>query len=355
MKKRRNWIGFFLILVAASCAAILINAGYYFGSSYSGDFCGNCHVIQATVNLWHSSSHRDIDCNNCHGSAFTLDPSVHLTHWNRLYRLAIDDVPERILLKDSHIDAIVERCAGCHQAKYAYWKAGGHSVRYEDIFLDEETNRGGLLNNDCMRCHGMFFEGDIKQIVAPISLEGPWSLVDPALTNRPAIPCIGCHQLHREGQPTSQPDYSDPASIAHSRVLAVYSLAFYDRRERMYFPAVLLPLPKMKEVDRAVEISPDSRQGLCYQCHAPEATMEVGTGDDRTPVGVHEGIGCLGCHSPHALDASASCANCHPRMSNCGLEVETMDTSYRSPESPHNIHFVKCQDCHPEGVPAPQG
>jgi len=47
----------------------------------------------------------------------------------------------------------------------------------------------------------------------------------------------------------------------------------------------------------------------------------------------------------------ASCASCHPRLSNCGLEVEKMDTTFQSSTSKHNIHFVKCADCHTKGVP----
>jgi hypothetical protein len=38
-------------------------------------------------------------------------------------------------------------------------------------------------------------------------------------------------------------------------------------------------------------------------------------------------------------------------MSNCGLDVEKMDTTFKSTMSKHNIHFVKCSDCHTKGVP----
>jgi len=29
-----------------------------------------------------------------------------------------------------------------------------------------------------------------------------------------------------------------------------------------------------------------------------------------------------------------------------------MDTTFFSKQSGHNIHFVKCADCHPKGIPA---
>ncbi len=77
----------------------------------------------------------------------------------------------------------------------------------------------------------------------------------------------------------------------------------------------------------------------------------MGSGDDRTAIGVHEGISCLSCHLKHGQKTRASCAECHPKMSNCGLDVEKMDTTFLSATSKHNVHWVKCADCHPKGIP----
>ena len=107
----------------------------------------------------------------------------------------------------------------------------------------------------------------------------------------------------------------------------------------------------MLEGTRTVKMSPDQRQALCYQCHAPVANMQVASGDDRTGLGVHEGISCLACHAQHGEQTRASCASCHPKMSNCGLDVEKMDTTFSSTNSRHNIHWVKCVGCHTKGVP----
>jgi hypothetical protein len=120
----------------------------------------------------------------------------------------------------------------------------------------------------------------------------------------------------------------------------------------VHFRTELLPLPAMLDGNRTVSVSPDPRQGICYQCHAPDFTLQAGSGDDRTCVGVHEGLSCQACHGGHDLNARASCAQCHPRLSNCGLDVERMDTTFKSGTSRHNIHFVKCADCHADGVPA---
>jgi hypothetical protein len=66
---------------------------------------------------------------------------------------------------------------------------------------------------------------------------------------------------------------------------------------------------------------------------------------------VHEGLSCLACHLKHGQKTRASCTTCHPKLSNCGLDVEKMDTTFHAAASKHNIHWVKCQDCHPKGVP----
>jgi hypothetical protein len=38
-------------------------------------------------------------------------------------------------------------------------------------------------------------------------------------------------------------------------------------------------------------------------------------------------------------------------MSHCGIDVEKMDTTFSSATSQHNIHWVKCTDCHLHGIP----
>jgi hypothetical protein len=338
-----------LLLVAV--LLLVANLGYYGGSTYSGKYCIGCHQIRPSYDKWSHSAHRNLDCKECHGSALTLDPAMHSNNLRHLYYQLSGKIPDRVLLKDRQVDAIVENCQRCHMNKFSQWKAGGHSVAYSHIFLSARHNKKTLLMDDCMRCHGMFAAGNITDIVTPINNQGPWNLINPAFTNRPVIPCLTCHQMHSEGSPQKSPNYLEPKTIAYSREIRTASLAFFDRRERRHFSALILPLPTMRTKGRQVMMSPDRRQTVCYQCHAPEATHEVKSGDDRTAVGVHEGIGCLGCHDPHTLDARASCANCHPRLSNCGLDVAKMDTSFKSPSSPHNIHFASCTDCHTKGVP----
>jgi hypothetical protein len=228
-----------------------------------------------------------------------------------------------------------EQCQACHAEEYATWQSSRHSATYARIFLDKTHNTANMLMEDCLRCHGFFFDGGISDLVAPMDRKGPWRILPAGLANKPSIPCLTCHEQHPEGGPAQE---------------VSSSLSFYDRRAQLYVPLADLPLPAMLDGARSVKMNKDQRQALCYQCHAPVYTMQVGSGDDRTGIGVHEGISCLDCHARHG-DAKASCASCHPKMSNCGLDVNKMDTTFNSAGSKHDIHFVKCSDCHTQGVP----
>lgn len=259
-------------------------------------------------------------------------------------------VPEQVRLKTDDVLQIGQRCAKCHHQEYADWSAGPHGASYAKIFLDQDHNRSTLLMDDCLRCHSMHFQGSIRDLVTPVNTRGPWTLVNPQLAQQPAIPCLTCHQMHRHGTPLARPVSKADAANAEQEISRP-SLALFDRREQDYVAVARLPLPQMYDSERLVKISPDQRQALCYQCHAPSSTAQVESGDDRTPTGVHEGLSCFACHEKHGQKTRASCTTCHPQLSNCGLDVEKMDTTFKSLKSPHNIHTVKCADCHTKGVP----
>ena len=340
------------ILLAVAVAGIVVvagGAGYY---EYAGGAaCARCHEIQAQYNNWRSSTHRNMACSSCHGSALTFDVKFHLTNFRRVVEHLRGKETEQIHIKHTDLYPIVERCEKCHRQEFAQWRSGPHgSATYERIFLDKKHNTKRLLMDDCLRCHGMHFEGGIKDLVSPVNTKGPWTLKSPDLARRAAIPCMACHEMHRAGNPLGRPPVwsSVPGPVQE---VSRPSLGLYDRREQTNIATKLLPLPVMLDGGRPVKMSPDQRQALCYQCHAPLANMEVGSGDDRTGVGVHEGISCLACHEKHGQQTRASCANCHPRLSNCGIDVEKMDTTFKDLKSKHNIHWVKCADCHEKGIP----
>ena len=325
-----------------------VSSVYY--TATGGEGCAGCHEIRASYELWRQSTHRSVSCAACHGSSFTSGPSFHAANARRLMKHTEGDVPEQVQLKGLDVVRMLERCKSCHRQEFADWQAGPHGSAFSKIFLDQKHNRQRLLMDDCLRCHGSYFDGGIRQLVTPIDTRGPWQFVDAEWANQPAIPCLTCHEMHRRGEPLHQPLQARPRP-AVGEAIQRPSLALFDRREQMNVAATDLPLPTMRDKDRPVRMSPDTRQALCYQCHAPLATRQVGSGDDRTGIGVHEGISCLACHEKHGETTRASCATCHPRLSNCGIDVEKMDTTFASAQSKHNIHFVKCGDCHTKGVP----
>ena len=342
--------------IAIVSLAVVVGGGIYGASWYytspSGNGCARCHEMASYVSAMQGSPHRNAGCMDCHNASLATKLRhirVHLTgKW-----------PETIRLRDVDVLEMVPNCENCHRYEYATWHAGPHSATYGQIFTNPKQNSKQHLMEDCLRCHGMHFNGSVRDLVQPQNTQGPWHLIREGFADQPAIPCMTCHQVHREGALDVRPQ--GRISVAGQPVHD--SLAFFDRREGLHFAATALAIPVLHDGARVVTASQDPRQGICYQCHAPRQPeagtpaaangwgRQVGSGDDRTPVGVHEGLSCIACHMGHNQNTRASCKNCHPQMSHCGLDVETMDTTYASASSPHNIHWVRCTDCHQRGIP----
>lgn len=157
----------------------------------------------------------------------------------------------------------------------------------------------------------MFFAGKVAQLVKPLDTSGPWQLCNPEMADWPAIPCLACHEVHAEPYSANNPDYSDPDVIAVRPKHASTTNAFYTRLGSQYVAPNDLPPVTVTDHGKPVVVALDVRQRTCYQCHAPNALHELGTDDDRTPTGVHEGLSCLACHSPHGGTLAESCAGCH--------------------------------------------
>lgn len=342
--------------IAAAVLGVLVAGGMYGAGRYyaseSGAGCASCHEMGEYASAVHSSPHRNMGCMQCHTASLATKLrhiKVHL----------IGPLPEKIRLRGADVLEMMGSCQRCHRQEFASWHAGPHGATYSRIFADPVHNGNRRLMDDCLRCHGMHFDGAVRDLVRPLDTKGPWRIVDPGLRDQPTMPCLTCHWVHREGDIERKP--ATRSSVAGSALHD--SLAFFDRRERTHFTAALLTIPQLYDGARRVRVSPDQRQALCYQCHAPREPEagttaaafhqgpQVGSGDDRTPKGVHEGLSCISCHTGHNENARASCATCHPELSNCGLDVEKMDTTYASASSSHNIHWVKCADCHQNGVP----
>jgi cytochrome c553 len=82
--------------------------------------------------------------------------------------------------------------------------------------------------DDCLRCHGMHFNGSVRDLVQPQNAQGPWHLIRKGFADQPAIPCQACHQVHRQGEPETKP----PKRISVAGAPVHDSLAFFDRREQ---------------------------------------------------------------------------------------------------------------------------
>jgi hypothetical protein len=334
----RRWLVGAAVAIAAAALSVP-GADLYYQSS-RGQGCARCHEIAIDYGVWRQSAHRNVNCTECHAATLA-------TNLRRVAAHLGDRVPEQVHLGDGDVEAMLPRCRRCHEQEFAAWSAGAHSTTYARLFTDAEHNRKRLLQDDCLRCHGMHFDGGIGELVTPVSTAGPWRLREASYGARRAIPCLTCHSMHRAGATLARAERRVSAREETMRP----SLGWYDRRTRTHVAASMLPMPAVLDGARPVRMSPDQRQALCYQCHAPQAAMQAGSGDDRTPAGVHEGLSCFACHEAHGQGTRRSCATCHPRLSNCGLDVEKMDTTFREAKSGHNVHTVRCADCHARGVP----
>ncbi len=344
------------IFILSACllllVAVLIFSNSRWNAASPSQTCASCHEIANSVDIWEESTHRNIACKECHGTALSegmhslKEKSAMLVHHTRSTK------PDDIRISEDQRLEMMQRCIGCHQAEYAKWNSGGHAMNYSEVFLNSVHNKAETIYDDCLRCHGMFYDkGSVIEIVEPLDTAGPWKLKDESLADRPAIPCFACHQVHQQGFPGIRPNLETPASLHYSRTKKTLT-SFYYRRDKMYFPVLLLASQGINNQSKSVKISQDPNQNLCIQCHSPNAFNIAGTDDDRTPMGVHEGIGCLACHDSHSNSATASCKHCHPAISNCKLDVEKMNTTYSDQKSKNNIHFVACTDCHTSGRPA---
>ena len=342
-------------IAAAFLGGIILFSGFYvyWNNAKPEHTCASCHEITPSVGTFRNSAHRDLRCFDCHGTALengahSLKEKAYMVYSHATGHKQHDE----IRMTEAQVLEVSERCAKCHQSEYKNWQSGKHSASYKNIFLDSAHNSMERLYWDCFRCHGMYYEGNIYDLVTPISIRGPWRMKDQNKVDQPVIPCLTCHQVHTENIPLSAfrqerdslpGDYDNP----------VFGL--YLRSDRMFLRADFLPVPKMYADGKPLETSKDPFQALCVQCHAPGAFHVAGSSDDRIPKGVHAGLSCKACHEPHSNNARSSCDLCHPAISNCKLDVKIMNTSFYNLQSPNDIHFVSCGNCHDPGFLAKTG
>ena len=355
MRRKRKHKKALVVISLLSVLLLGLFGGYAgWNSARPERTCASCHEIVPSLEAWQQSAHRDVKCVDCHGTA--LGNGFHsLKEKSGMLFLHFRDDPanERVQLNEEGVLQVMEACIKCHRDEYSSWKAGGHSATYADIFLNEKHNSMERPYPDCLRCHGMYYDGTIADLLEPVSTTGPWKLKQVGKAKQAVIPCLTCHPIHMENEPMAHPgSMDDPQSIFYEREERNPLTGLYLRSDRMHLRADKLRKPDIYDGDIPVLVSDDPLQRICIQCHSPNWSHQAGTEDDRTPVGVHEGISCRGCHRGHSNDPRNACKTCHPAVSSCGLDVMTMNTTYRNRESPNNIHSMFCLDCH-DPIPEP--
>ena len=199
-------------------------------------------------------------------------------------------------------------CAGCHGTEHDAWAMTLHAAGTDQVLLNAEHNTAELLTDECILCHSPFQAAayHIGDFVQPVDQVGPWHLVDANVDAWEATKCEVCH---------------DPTSKASKK------LAFYDGAAQAY-------------------VTVANSTELCEKCHQP------GTDDSRDLAGsVHEGKQCADCHfapgTQMNVDPHGACTRCHPSVDPPNHpDVTTLDTTYKSTDSPNNIHFITCTTCH---------
>ena len=354
MKKSKK----LLIAISAVVFFLLLAFGgftYYWDTASPQTTCASCHEIESSSNMWAQSGHRALLCRECHGTALSNGFHSLKEKGMMVVNHFIEGEKGGIKLDEMDVLETMDNCKRCHGEEYAKWTSGGHSATYAAIFLNEKHNSTEQLNADCLRCHGMLYGGNNQgfgcaaerersvgaQQSGEIESAGN-SLFDLSRSSPGRIPAIPANP-------------SDPKKIFYERKVDLPKALFYYRYEKTHVEVADLPSPTIWDGTRKVEISDDLLQRICLQCHAPSAFHQAGTGDDRTPRGIHEGISCLACHDHHSNDSKQSCKNCHPAISNCRQDVTKMNTTFADSKSPHNIHSMRCIDCHTKGIPKPKG
>ena len=164
---------------------------------------------------------------------------------------------------------------------------------------------------DCLRCHGMFYNGNIHDLMELKDTSyTQWKIRDKKQEMYPAIPCLACHQMHTDN-PVSQRYVTLNDS---SRAARNPRTALYMRPDKRYMRADKLPKPVMYKGDTEIDYASDPNTLLCMQCHAPDFKHQVSSEDDCTVTGVHSGISCIACHRPHSGETKESCIQCHPSL-----------------------------------------
>lgn len=307
--KTRYWIG---VLVLGGLIASF--SGYKVWSSMNPDLtCAQCHEVASACRLWKSSAHADVQCVDCHGTALSGEVKGLVEKTSMVYNhFTKKQTTEDLALDEGQVLDVATRCAVCHQAEQAAWQAGAHSVTYQDIFMDSVHNKMEKPYWDCLRCHGMHYDGTVHDLMVMDGNVEDWHIKDTLQAKRPAITCLACHQIHAgQEQRKSYLSMNEQERDSLMSVTRRPATALYMRSDKRHIPSDQIYQAEIYKQDSVIRVSSDPNTRLCIQCHTPNYKREAGTQDDKTPTGPYEGMSCLDCHDPHSNQLKTNYRNVH--------------------------------------------
>jgi uncharacterized repeat protein (TIGR01451 family) len=269
-------------------------------------------------------------------------------------------------------DWTAKSCQVCHPQEWNDWSQSGHAMTLSAQLLNSDHNSSEMLDQTCVKCHSPELGTEnVANIVGPLDNKGPWQLIGKyaSLGNAPAISCLACHQPHAVKPAGLLPgeDFGDESTFYRGvPAPQVTNLTIFDAfAQKFVDPA---PIAPVMNGDQPIPIAQTPSNRLCATCHgteraesnlfeptrASEGDNSIGSGDDRTPTGVHQGIQCVTCHMPggsHTFNPMNSCGQCHATgTSTASLDYVTnqVKTSYNDPTlsmlsgtaSPLNVHWL---------------
>ncbi len=242
-------------------------------------------------------------------------------------------------------------CQACHPREWNEWSRSGHAMTLSAQLLNSDHDSSEQLDQTCVKCHSPELGATpIGNIVQPLDTKGPWHLVGQFanLGDMYSIPCLACHQAHGAKPSGLLPgmDFADESTF-YRNVTApqVSNLYIYDAFAQKHVDPQ--PIAPVMNGDQAIPVNDTRPNRVCYTCHAteraesnlfepntpPSGDNGVSTGDDRTLMGVHQGLQCVDCHMPggsHTFNPMSSCSQCHSVGSTAGAldYVTSVRTSY---------------------------
>ena len=208
------------------------------------------------------STHRDVSCKDCHGSSFTAELRMHAKN----LRARVAARARRDARADPHPPRrrrppgrALRRAATARSTPTG--RAGRTARRTRRSSSTRSTTPAQQLMDDCLRCHAHALRGrDPRPGRRRSTAKGPWTFVRKEYAGLPAVPCLACHAVHRDGEPFAAAQRARRRRAAEQEI-ARPSLALYDRRALEHVGLDRLPLPAMRDGEAARRHEPGPPPG----------------------------------------------------------------------------------------------